>query len=47
MINYIKTHKVTAEHLLGFDKVLWNDEKYMKPVEEDDLPWLTYGMSYL
>lgn len=42
MINYIKTHKLTAERLKGLTEVLWNDEKYMKPVEMD--AWLMFGI---
>lgn len=42
MINYIKTHKSTAEDLLQLKNVLWYDEKYLKPVEVD--AWLMYGM---
>lgn len=42
MINYIKSHKVSAEKLAGLSEVLWNDDKYMKPVEVDS--WLMFGM---
>lgn len=42
MINYIKTHKITDKDLLQVNEVLWNDDKYLKPVEVD--AWLMYGM---
>lgn len=41
MINYIKTHKVSADSLLSMKEVLWNDDTYMKPVEVDS--WLMFG----
>lgn len=41
MINYIKTHSVTAESFAGINEVLWNDDKYLKPVEVDS--WLMFG----
>lgn len=41
MINFIKTHKTTADDLIKTNEVLWNDDKYMKPVEVD--PWLMFG----
>lgn len=42
MINYIKTHKSTAEDVLQMNEVHWNDDKYLKPVDVD--AWLLYGM---
>lgn len=45
MINYIKTHKLTYEDFKKIDEVLWNDDKYMKPVEID--AWLMFGKYYL
>lgn len=42
MINYIKTHNITAECLIGINEVFWNDDKYMKPVEVDE--WLMFGI---
>lgn len=41
MINFIKTHKTTADDLIKTNEVLWNDDKYMKPVDVD--PWLMFG----
>lgn len=41
MINFIKTHKTTADDLIKTNEVLWNDDKYMKPVEVDS--WLMFG----
>lgn len=41
MINYIKTHSVTADQFSGLNEVLWNDEIYMKPAVVD--AWLMYG----
>ncbi|XP_011555540.3 protein arginine N-methyltransferase 1 [Plutella xylostella] len=40
LINYVKTHKVKPEVIVNTDKVIWDDEKYLKPVENDD--WLMY-----
>lgn len=42
MINYIKTHKLTAEQFIELNKIVWNDEKYMKPFDEA-IQWLTFG----
>lgn len=42
MINYIKTHKTTADRLVSINEVLWNDDTYLKPVEVDS--WLMFGM---
>lgn len=44
MINYIKTHKLTADDLTKTEAVLWSDDKYMKPVEVD--PWLMFGKNH-
>lgn len=44
MINYIKTHSLTAEKLLEINEVAWNDDKYMKPVEVDS--WLMFGRNF-
>lgn len=41
MINYIKTHKVSADQFVSMAEVLWNDDAYMKPVEVDS--WLMFG----
>ncbi|KAM3964708.1 arginine methyltransferase 3 [Aphomia sociella] len=40
LINYIKTHKSKPEDILKTTKPLWDDEKYLKPVENDD--WLMF-----
>ncbi|XP_055309220.1 uncharacterized protein LOC129573066 [Sitodiplosis mosellana] len=42
MINYIKTHNITAEHFVKIKEVLWSDDKYMKPVEVD--AWLMFDI---
>lgn len=42
MINYIKTHKITADNFLSMNQVLWNDDAYLKPVDVD--AWLMFGM---
>lgn len=42
MINYIKTHNITAEQFIEINEVLWADDQYMKPVEVD--AWLMFGM---
>lgn len=41
MINYIRTHQVTAEKIRNADKVLWLDDTYLKPVIVDE--WLMFG----
>lgn len=41
MINFIKTHKTTADQFLSMFEVLWNEDTYMKPVEVDS--WLMFG----
>lgn len=40
LINYIKTHKPTADQIMKASKPLWDDEKYLKPVENDE--WLMF-----
>lgn len=40
MINYIKTNKPTAEEFMKIKHPPWNDDKYLKPVENDE--WLTF-----
>ncbi|CAB3250524.1 unnamed protein product [Arctia plantaginis] len=45
MINFIKTHKPAAEVITNSTTVLWDEEKYLKPVENDD--WLTYDFESL
>lgn len=45
LVNYIKTNKPTPEAVISAKKVLWEDEKYLKPVDEDD--WLMYDFDSL
>lgn len=42
MINYIKTHNISAECFKEIKERLWNDDKYMKPVEIDQ--WIMFGL---
>ncbi|XP_063376630.1 protein arginine N-methyltransferase 1-like [Cydia fagiglandana] len=45
LINYIKTHKPTADAVMNAAKALWDDEKYLKPVDNDD--WLMFDFESL
>ncbi|XP_026757196.2 protein arginine N-methyltransferase 1 [Galleria mellonella] len=45
LINYIKSHKPNPEDILNTTKPLWDDEKYLKPVENDD--WLMFDFDSL
>ncbi|XP_063358140.1 protein arginine N-methyltransferase 3-like [Cydia amplana] len=45
LINYIKTHKPTADAVMNSAEALWEDEKYLKPVENDD--WLMFDFESL
>lgn len=45
LINYIRTSKINPEQLLLTDKPLWNDEKYLKPLEYES--WLCYDYDAL
>ncbi|XP_003736902.3 protein arginine N-methyltransferase 1 isoform X2 [Drosophila pseudoobscura] len=45
LINYIRVCKISAEQLLSTEKILWDDEKYLKPVEYE--PWLCYDYEVL
>ncbi|PZC75315.1 hypothetical protein B5X24_HaOG206454 [Helicoverpa armigera] len=45
LINYIKTHKPKPEVITNLNKVLWDDEKYLQPVEQDE--WLMYDFDAL
>ncbi|XP_075992702.1 arginine methyltransferase 3 [Anticarsia gemmatalis] len=45
LINYIKTHKPSAEVISNCNEAVWDDEKYLKPVENDD--WLMYDFDSL
>ncbi|OWR54302.1 putative arginine n-methyltransferase [Danaus plexippus plexippus] len=40
LINYVKTLKPSPEAIMNADKPLWNDELYLKPVDNDE--WLMY-----
>lgn len=40
MINYIKTHKPTADVIINAKQPLWEDDKYLKPVDNDE--WLMF-----
>lgn len=45
LINYIKTHKSTAEDIMSVDKSVWDDEKFLKPVGSDE--WLMFDFDSL
>lgn len=45
LINFIKTHKPCAEVIMNAEKVLWEDEVYLKPTENDE--WLMYDFDSL
>lgn len=45
LINFIKVNKPTSEVIMKTDKSLWEDEKYLKPVDNDD--WLMYDFESL
>lgn len=45
LINYIKTHKPTPETVMSLKKAVWDEEKYLKPVENDE--WLMYDFESL
>ncbi|SPP83944.1 protein arginine N-methyltransferase 1 [Drosophila guanche] len=45
LINYIRVCKISAEQLLSTEQILWDDEKYLKPVEYE--PWLCYDYETL
>lgn len=46
MINYLRSHPMSAEELMSTQKVMWDDDRFMKPTIEDD-PWLMYGKTIL
>ncbi|KAL0895102.1 hypothetical protein ABMA27_013559 [Loxostege sticticalis] len=45
MINYIKTHKPKPEDIIKATESLWEDEKYLKPIENDE--WLMFDFDSL
>ncbi|XP_073942199.1 protein arginine N-methyltransferase 3-like [Choristoneura fumiferana] len=45
LINYIKTHKPLADAVMNVSDSLWEDEKYLKPVENDE--WLMFDFESL
>lgn len=45
LVCYIKTHKPSPEAIITTKKVLWDDEKYLKPIEDDD--WFMYDFDSL
>lgn len=45
MINYIKTHKSKPEDITNATRSLWEDEKYLKPVDNDE--WLMFDFDSL
>lgn len=45
LINYIKTHKPAPEVIMDSVTELWNDDKYLMPVENDE--WLMYDFDSL
>lgn len=45
MINYIKTHKPASNAIMNAKQPQWEDEKYLRPVENDE--WLTFDFESL
>lgn len=45
LINYIRISKINPEQLLLTEQPLWNDEKYLKPLEYES--WLCYDYDSL
>lgn len=45
MINFIKTHKPSVDVIMNAEKTLWQDDVYLKPVENDE--WLMYDFDSL
>ncbi|XP_059058167.1 protein arginine N-methyltransferase 3 [Achroia grisella] len=45
LINYIKSHKPNPDFIVNATMPLWDDEKYLKPVENDD--WLMFDFESL
>lgn len=45
LINFIKVNKPNSEVIAKTDKILWADEKYLKPVDNDD--WLMFDFDSL
>lgn len=45
MINYIKTHKSTSDAIMNTRQPQWEDEIYLRPVENDE--WLTFDFESL
>lgn len=45
LINFIKTHKPAPEVIMDSVTELWDDEKYLKPVDNDD--WIMYDFDSL
>lgn len=45
LINYIRISKINPEQLLLTEQPLWNDEKYLKPLEYES--WLCYDYDAL
>lgn len=41
MVNYIRINQSRPEELVGAKLILWDDEKYLKPVAIDN--WLMFG----
>lgn len=42
MINFLRKESFSCDGLRNLDVPLWNDDSYLKPVEEFD-PWLMFG----
>ncbi|XP_072937106.1 protein arginine N-methyltransferase 3 [Epargyreus clarus] len=45
LINYIKTHKPSAADIMSETKAVWDDEKYLKPVDNDE--WMMFDFESL
>lgn len=44
-VNFIRKTSTSAEKILNLESSLWNDDEFLKPVEEFD-PWLMFGKLY-
>lgn len=45
MINYIRKHKLNEKEFLALEKIPWDDEIYLKPVEHES--WLMFDFDEL
>ncbi|XP_030370484.1 protein arginine N-methyltransferase 1 [Scaptodrosophila lebanonensis] len=45
LINYIRSERINVDELLATERILWSDEKYLKPLEYE--PWLCFDYETL